>query len=419
MSLKMASVLARFISGLLTSKAIAIFIGVEGLALIGNFQNFVSSMQTLSVLGLYKGAVKCISEFKDDVLKLSKTLSTIYYLGFISSVLVSFFCYFNASYLNDIIFPTYNNYIYIIQIFAIVLPFCALNMFIFSIINGFSKYKTLIVNNIIGQVLVAASALFLIYQNNLDGALVAVAIAQSLVFLITLLSIINRPSLVDYIQVKNVCFIFFSKMSSYSIMALFTAIIVPLVMLAIRSYIIDHIGYKEAGFWEAMNRISKYYLMFVSALMALYVLPRFTEIDDVKEFRKAVFSLYKTIIPIFGIGLILIFIFKHIIVLTVFSKDFVAVEDLFLWQLLGDFLKILSLVITYQFLVKKMFWHYVIIEIFFVTILYLTSIYFLDLYGVKGAVMGYFVSYLLYYAIILMIFGSSLFGVVSEKNTKF
>lgn len=415
----MASVLARFISGLLTSKAIAIFIGVEGLALIGNFQNFVSSMQTLSVLGLYKGAVKCISEFKDDVLKLSKTLSTIYYLGFISSVLVSFFCYFNASYLNDIIFPTYNNYIYIIQIFAIVLPFCALNMFIFSIINGFSKYKTLIINNIIGQVLVAASALFLIYQNNLDGALVAVAIAQSLVFLITLLSIINRPSLVDYIQVKNVCFNFFSKMSSYSIMALFTAVIVPLVMLAIRSYIIDHIGYKEAGFWEAMNRISKYYLMFVSALMALYVLPRFAEIDDVKEFRKAVFSLYKTIIPIFGIGLILIFILKPIIVLTVFSKDFVVVEDLFLWQLLGDFLKILSLVITYQFLVKKMFWHYVIIEIFFVTILYLTSIYFLDLYGVKGAVMGYFVSYLLYYAIILMIFGSSLFGVVSEKNTKF
>lgn len=417
MSLKMASVLARVLAGLLTSKAIAIFIGVEGLALIGNFQNFVSSMQTISVLGLYQGAVKRISKFKDHALKLSKTLSTIFYLGFISTVLVSFFCYFNARFINDIIFPTYNKYIYIIEIFAIVLPFYALNMFIFSIINGFSKYKNIIIINIIGQVLSAAIALLLIYQNMLDGALVSVAIAESLVFLITLVGIINRPSLVDYIQVKNVCFKFFREMSSYSIMALFSAVIVPLVALAIRSYIIDHVGYKEAGFWEAMNRISKYYLMFVSTLMMLYVLPRFTEIDNIKEFRKEVFSFYKTIIPIFGLGLILIFILKPIIIATVFSRDFLPVKDLFIWQLLGDFLKVLSLVIAYQLLAKKMFWHYVITQVFFVIILYLTSIYFIDIYGVEGAVIGHFASYLLYYAIILMIFGTSLFGVLSEKNS--
>lgn len=416
MSLKMTSVLSRVIAGLLTSKAIAIFIGVEGLALIGNLQNFVSSMQTISVLGLYNGAVKSISEFKNEALKLSKTISTIFYLGFISTVLVSFFCYFNATIINDIIFPTYNNYVYIIKIFAIVLPFYALNMFVFSIMNGFSKYKILIVINIIGQVLGVAIALLLIYQSMLDGALISVVIAESLIFLITLVGIINRRSLVDHIQVKNVSLNYFKKMSPYTIMALFSAVIVPLVALAIRSHIIDYIGYKEAGFWEAMTRISKYYLMFVSALMMLYVLPRFSEIDDVKEFRKEVFGLYKTIVPIFASGLILIYLLKPIIVLTIFSKDFQPVEDLFLWQLLGDFLKVLSLVIAYQFLAKKMFWHYVITEAFLVIILYLTSIYFVNTYGVEGAVIGHFVSYLLYYGIILMIFGSSLFGIVRDKN---
>ena len=416
MSLKMTSVLSRVIAGLLTSKAIAIFIGVEGLALIGNLQNFVSSMQTISVLGLYNGAVKSISEFKNEALKLSKTIYTIFYLGFISTVLVSFFCYFNATIINDIIFPTYNNYVYIIKIFAIVLPFYALNMFVFSIMNGFSKYKILIVINIIGQVLGVAIALLLIYQSMLDGALISVVIAESLIFLITLVGIINRRSLVDHIQVKNVSLNYFKKMSPYTIMALFSAVIVPLVALAIRSHIIDYIGYKEAGFWEAMTRISKYYLMFVSALMMLYVLPRFSEIDDVKEFRKEVFGLYKTIVPIFASGLILIYLLKPIIVLTIFSKDFQPVEDLFLWQLLGDFLKVLSLVIAYQFLVKKMFWHYVITEAFLVIILYLTSIYFVNTYGVEGAVIGHFVSYLLYYGIILMIFGSSIFGIVRDKN---
>ncbi|MEP1489705.1 MAG: O-antigen translocase [Algibacter sp.] len=417
MSLQMASVLARVVAGLLTSKAIAIFIGVEGLALIGNLQNFVSSIQTVSVLGLYNGAVKCISEFKDNALKLSKTISTVFYLGFISTIIASFFCYFNANFINDIIFPTYNNYVYIIKIFAIVLPFYALNVFAFSIMNGFSKYKILIIINIIGQVLGVAIALLLIYQRKLDGALISVVIAESLIFLITLVGIINRRSLVDFIQVKHISLNYFKKMSSYSIMALFSAVIIPLIALAIRSYIIDTVGYKEAGFWEAMTRISKYYLMFVSTLMMLYVLPRFTEIDDVKEFRKEVFGLYKTIIPIFGVGLILIYVLRSIVVTVIFSDDFQPVEDLFLWQLLGDFIRVLSMVIAFQFLAKKMFWHYVITEAFFVIILYLTSVYFVDVYGAKGAVIGHFVSYLLYYAIILMIFGSSLFGVVGEKSS--
>ena len=414
-SLQTVSLLTKIIAGILTSKAIAIFIGAEGLALIGNLRNFVSSFQTISILGFYNGAVKYFAEFKDNTVRLSKALSTVFYLGFIATILVSFFCYFNAQSINDIIFPTYNNYPYVIKIFAIVLPFYALNMFSFSIMNGFSNYKMLIVINIIGQILVVAITLLLIYQNKIQGALISVAISESLICLITLVAIINRRSLVGLISVKQISFSFLKKMSSYTMMALFSAIILPLVLLAIRNYIIDNIGYKDAGFWEAMTRISKYYLMLVSSLMALYILPRFSEINGIKEFRKEVFSFYKTVMPIFGLGLILIYFLKPYIVLGVFSNEFQPVEDLFFWQLLGDFVKVLSLVIAYQFLAKKMFWHYIVTEAFLVTILYLTSIYFIDLYGVKGAVMAHFVSYLLYYGVVLLIFGSSLFGVETER----
>lgn len=415
-SLQSVSVLIRVIAGVLVSKAIAIFVGPVGLALIGNLRNFVSSFQTVAILGFYNGAVRYISDFKDDVLELSKTISTIFYAGFISTILVSFLCYFNADLINNIIFPTYSNYAYIIKVFAIVLPFYALNMFSFSIMNGFSKYKILIIINIIGQVLSVSIALLLIYQNKIDGALISVVIAEALIFLITLVGIINRRSLVSVIQVKNVSFSFLKKMSSYSLMALFTAVILPLVAIAIRSYIIENIGYKDAGFWEAMTRISKYYLMFVTSLMALYILPRFSEIDDVKEFKKEVFSFYKTVMPILAISLIIIYLLKPYIVTAVFSDEFAPVTDLFLWQLLGDFVKVLSIVIAYQFLAKKMFWHYILTEAFLVVILYITSIYFIDMLGVEGAVVAHFVSYLMYYGIILLIFGSSLFGIDSGKR---
>lgn len=416
-SLQAASVLTRIIAGILTSKAIAVFIGPTGLALIGNLRNFVSSFQTIAILGFYNGAVKYISDFKDDVEALSKTISTIFYVGFIATILVSFFCYFNAQFINNIIFPDYNDYAFVIKVFAMVLPFYALNMFSFSIMNGFSKYKILIVINIIGQILSVSVALLLIYQNRINGALISVVIAESLIFLITLVGITNRRSLTPLIKVNSISFSFLKKMSTYSLMALFSAIIMPLVAIAIRSYIIENIGYKDAGFWEAMTRISKYYLMLVSSLMALYILPRFSEIDDIKEFRKEVFSFYKTVIPVLAIGLVIIYFLKPYIVTLIFSEDFKPVEDLFLWQLLGDFIKVLSMVIAYQFLAKKMFWHYILTEAFLVIILYTTSIYFIDLFdNVEGAVMAHFVSYIMYYAIVLLIFGSSLFGVDAEKS---
>jgi len=415
-SLNSVSLLTRIVAGILTSKAIAIFIGAEGLALIGNLRDFLSSIKSVAILGLYDGAVKYIAEFKKNAVELSKTISTVFYLGFISTVVVSFLCYFNAEYINTLIFPTYNDYAYVIRILAIVLPFYSLNMFSFSIMNGFSKYKILIIINIIGQVLVLCVTLLLIYQNRIDGALVSVAISESLIFLITLIGIINQRSLVPLIKVSSISVDYMKKLSSFSIMALFSAVILPIVAIAIRSYIIEHIGYKEAGFWEAMTRISKYYLMFISSLIALYILPRFSEIDSVKEFRSEVFNFYKSIIPLFALGLLVIYLLKTFIILIIFSSEFEPVKDLFLWQLLGDFLKVLSIVIAYQFLAKKMFWHYIITEAFLVITLYITSIYCIDIFGVKGATIAHFVTYLMYYGLILLIFGSSLFGIIKEKN---
>jgi len=155
--------------------------------------------------------------------------------------------------------------------------------------------------------------------------------------------------------------------------------------------------------------------MFVYSLLTLYILPRFSEIDTIKGFRKEVFGFYKTIIPIFAIGLLIIYLLRKYIVEILFTFEFEPVTDLFFWQLLGDFVKVLSIIIAYQFLAKKMFWHYIITEAFSVIILYLTSVYFIDLYGVKGANIAHFATYVMYYGVILLIFSSSLFGVLPDS----
>ncbi len=415
-SLNSVSVIVKIIAGFLTSKFIALFVGAEGMALVGNLRNFVGSVQSFSILGLYKGVVKYIAEFKNNVKELTKILSTVFYLGFIATMFVSIVVYFKADYINNLIFKEFNNYAYVIRIFAIALPFYALNMLSFAIMNGFAKYKYLIVFNIFGQILSTIITILLIWQEQIDGALIAVVIAESLIFLITIVGIANRRNFLPLLKASSFSFKYVKRLSSYSGMALFSAFILPIIAILIRTYIIDNVGLKEAGFWEAMNRISKYYLLFVSSLLTLYILPRFAEIDSIKDFRKEVFGFYKTIIPVFGLGLVVIYFSRHFIINLIFTEEFQPVEELFFWQLLGDFVKVLSIVIAYQFLAKRMFWHYIITEAFSVITLYFTSKFLIDEFGLVGANMAHFVTFFMYYAIILLIFYSSLFGVIPDKD---
>lgn len=388
------------------------------MALIGNIRNFLSAAQSISILGFYNGVVKTIAKFKDDSLKLSQTLSTSYYLCFFSTLVVSFFCYYNAELVNDILFSSNYKFAYIIKIMALALPFYGLNMMSFSIMNGFSNYRMLLIINIIGQILGLLVTLVLIYFHHIDGALIAAVVSPSLIFLITLVGIINRRNLMGYLRIDRINLGVLKSFGPYAMMALVSAVALPLISICIRNYIISEVGITEAGYWEAMNRISNYYLMFIMSIITLYIVPRFSEIDTKKEFRAEVFGFYKSVMPVFGLILVLLYLIKPYVVLLIFNRDFQPVEDLFLWQLLGDFVKVLSIVIAYQFLAKKMFAHFIIIEIFLVIILYFSSVYLIDDYGVKGAVIAHFISYLMHYGIVLLIFGTSLFGIISDDSSE-
>jgi len=414
-SLNTANISIKILAGILISKFIAVFIGPEGMSLIGNLRNFLSTIQSISIAGLYNGFVKLIGKYKNNVEELTNTLSTVFYFGFFSSLILAFLCYYNAEFINELIFFN-NNYVYVIKTMAIVLPFYALNMYVFAIMNGFSKYRILLVINITGQILGLLVTLLLIKQENIDGALIAVVITPALNLLITIVGIAFRKNLMSYVKITDINISVLRNLSPFMMMALVSSIALPIVYIIIRNYLISEIGIKEAGYWTAVTRISDYYLMFINSLMALYILPRFAELKSQKEFRKEVFSFYKTVLPVFAIILGVIYLSRSLLVNLLFTEEFRPIEDLMGYQILGDFMRVMSMVIAYKFLAKKMFTHFIIIEIFLFVIMYFSSIYLIDAFGLKGAVMGHCLSYLMHFGIVLLIFGSSLFGVINEEG---
>lgn len=405
----------KIIAGILISKFIAIFIGVEGLARIGNLSNFLKAVQGISSLGLYKGFVSLISKYKEKADKLTEVVSTTFYLGFLSTMLIALLCFYFAEPINTFLFGE-ENYTYVIKILPFVLPLYSLNAFCFAIMNGYSKYKFLLIISIIGQIGGLLITLLLIWQDRIDGALLAIVITPGLIFLITLVGILFRTSLMSNIKVTKVSIELINRLSPYSIMALTSTVALPFILILIRNYITGEIGLKEAGYWEAMNRISDYYLMFVNSFIALYLVPKLTTVNTKKAFTSEVLSFYKGLLPYFAGVLVLMFFLRRFVILLVFSEDFLPTTDLFFWQLLGDLIRVMAMVIAYQFLAKKMFSHFIVLEVFLFVILYFSSIYLIDVFGLEGAVMGYFLTHLLYLGIVILIFTSDMFGIISEDS---
>ena len=96
-------------------------------------------------------------------------------------------------------------------------------------------------------------------------------------------------------------------------------------------------------------------------------------------------------IPVFALGLLTIYLLRPFIVALFLTDDFVRVEDLFGWQLLGDFVKILAIVIAYQFIAKKMVRNFIFTEILSLALFYFSARYLVNFYGIEGVVMAHLI----------------------------
>jgi PST family polysaccharide transporter len=192
-------------------------------------------------------------------------------------------------------------------------------------------------------------------------------------------------------------------------MVLVSAVLGPIVFIAIRNNIIKQIGIEEAGFWETITRISSYYMMFSSTILTVYFFPKLAIAKNSLETKKVFWMYYKSILPLFIIGLTCIYFLRYFIIELLFTKAFMPVSSLFFWQLLGDVIKVSSLILGFQFLAKKLTLAFILSEIFSLTVLYFTSNFLITVYGIQGIVMAQAFDNFIYLLVLVIYFRKSLF----------
>lgn len=408
-SLNSLSVLLKIAVGLVTSKLLAVFVGPSGMALVGNLRNFMTSIESISTLGFQNGIVKYVAEADKDKLQISKIFATVFYSLVLVALVLSGVLFFFATSWSDRIFTASHDYSLVFKVLALTLPWHAISIFMVSILNGLGLFKRVIWITIIGNGIGLLVSIFLIVFFETMGALMAIVIAPALLFFVSFYLINNEISFWKTIRLQYFDFGILKNLSSYSVMALVSSVLGPLVFLAIRNNMILTLGLDQTGYWETMSRISSYYMLFVSTILAVYFLPKLAKAQSYAETKTIFWSYYKTMIPIFCFGFFVLYSLRFFVVELLFSKAFLPVTTLFFWQLMGDFVKVGFLILGVQFFAKKLTLAFVISEISSLAFLYFLSIYLIRIYGITGALMAQFLDHLVYLIALLIYFRKRLF----------
>ena len=283
--------------------------------------------------------------------------------------------------------------------FAAFLVLFNLNALFLAILNGKKEILKLVVANIAGSILSLLVTGFLAVQYHLYGALIALSIYQSIAFFVTLFLCYKANWFnISYLFGKIEPHIA-KKFAAFALMALVSAVCVPLSQMAIRFYLSQEFGLNYAGYWEAMIRLSAAYLMLVTTTLGVYYLPRLAELTHLDEIKKEVYLGYKFIFPLAVIGGLSVYLLRDWIIALLFSQAFMPMRDLFLWQMIGDSFKIGSWILAYLMLGKAMTKLFVTTEILFalssVGLTYLCS----KLFGFEGVSIAHLVNYALYWLV--------------------
>lgn len=400
------AVLIKTATMFILNKILAVYVGPVGYAAIGQFQNFIQMVTTFAGSAINTAVIKYTAEYHEDETKQRAIWkaagSSVLIFSFIFSLIILIF----QKQLSLYIFQT-TAYQSVFAWFAAFLVLFNLNTLFLAILNGKKEILKLVVANIAGSILSLLVTGFLAVQYHLYGALIALSIYQSIAFFVTLFLCYKANWFkISYLFGKIESQIA-KKFAAFALMALVSAICVPMSQMVIRSYLSQEFGLNYAGYWEAMIRLSAAYLMLVTTTLGVYYLPRLAELTHLDEIKKEVYLGYKFIFPLAVVAGLGVYLLRDWIIALLFSPEFLPMRDLFLWQMIGDSLKIGSWILAYLMLGKAMTKLFVTTEILFALSSVGLTYLFSKLFGFEGVSIAHLVNYALYWLVMsYFIFGT-------------
>lgn len=393
--------LLRMAMGFVIAKVVAIYTGPTGMAMLGQIQSMVSSLNGIINAPAGNGVVRFTAEYKEQGFDACAPWwrAALEWVLIISAIAIPSGLLF-AEPIAAWIFQD-KTLAWVVMVTVIVLPFSAIGTLLNSVINGQQLYRRYVGLGMLSALISGGVMLAMIALHNIQGALLATALQAALIGIVMLIANLRQP----WFKLRYWWGAAEPKarkqIGSYMLMAITSALTVPISLILVRNILIAEVGWDATGQWQAVYKISEVYLGVITMALSTYYLPRLASLTGVDAIVSEIHKTACIIIPIVTIMALGVYLLRDVAISLLFTEAFRSTRDLFAIQLTGDVIKILAWLYAYPMLSRGATKWFIGTEIVFTMSFVALTYFFVLHHGVVGANMAYAINYFIYFFVVL------------------
>lgn len=399
--------------GLITNKVFAVFLGVDGYAVLANMQNLIAIYSRSCSASIETGLIKVIAENSLSLDKQKQAFRAALYIYIVMSTISLIAIFTTYTFWKNIVFSSYTSHENdcILSLILISGPCFGIASILTAKANGFKKVSAFAKANILGSVIGLIFSLVFIPDHGLTGALLSILSSQITVFLFIAYSFLKEKSFsfLDFLPRFN------RKISieylSFSAMTFISILTSSLLMIALRNHVSDEFSLEEAGAWQGVWKLSELINNLVFSAVSFYFLPRFAEEKNISKLKGDIGKFILTIFPLYFFICIGSLLFSTDILELVFSSEFVIAAELLFWQFIGNSIQICAWLLGSLIVLRKMNKAHFLIQNISVLVVYILSVIYSSKYGLIGMAYAFILG-----NIILLIANASVIWLRNKKR---
>jgi PST family polysaccharide transporter len=388
--------LLKMVVGFIISKVIAVYTGPAGIAMLGQVQSLITITTGVAAAPVGTGLVRYTAEnWKDGEVACSPWWTACLRVTLLLFIVIIPTTILFSEQISILLFDN-NHYKWLVVFSACVLPFSVINVLIASVINGQQNYRQYILLGMLSVLISTGIIILLTVYFNIVGALIATTLYTAIAGIVLIFFSLNKKWFSLHYWFVKIDKTYLKPIISYTLMALVTASAMPLALLFVRKILISETGWANAGNWQAVWKISEVYLGVITMALSTYLLPHLSVLKETSLIRKEINSVSLYVLVVVSALAIAVYFLRDLSITILFTEDFRGARYLFLYQLIGDVIKICGFLYAYPLLAQGKTKIFITSEIIFSCSFVMLSFLCIKHYGVQGANISYMINYSMY-----------------------
>lgn len=400
--------LLRMALGIISVKVTAAYLGPSGVAMMGQLTNVLAFITGLAANGSATAVSRFTAEYRKEPERVASVFSSGVRFSLLVSIVIAVGLLFFLRPLANWLFHDAGK-AWVIYMLAVVTPLIALGPVIAGYITGLKEFSTTSKIIISSQVVTFFLFVGMTVKFGLAGGMSAVILGTAAMFVIALVWSMAKGFLGKSHFLAQTNKLEYSRVIKFFPLAIVHGVTMPFALILVRDQISGELGIDAAGHWQAVWRVSEVYLAVFMSTMSLYFMPRLSELSEPRALSNEIRRTVMTVVGMVALVALIIFVMRDIIIVTLYTAEFMPMRDLFGYQLLGDVLRMVAWSLGFVLVAKDYHRWYVVLEILMPGIFILCTYLFLSGYGLIVAPIAYIVAYLINVIVVAMVLRKLIF----------